>query len=50
MSSSLVAWNCVGVLIFFFFGGGGGGPGGYAVAQLVLALCYNPGGRGFDSR
>jgi hypothetical protein len=22
----------------------------YAVAQLVEALCYNPEGRGFDSR
>jgi hypothetical protein len=24
--------------------------GGYAVAQLVEALCYKPEGRGFDSR
>ena len=24
--------------------------GAYAVAQLVEALCYNPEGRGFDSR
>jgi hypothetical protein len=26
------------------------GVGGYAVAQLVEALCYKPEGRGFDSR
>jgi hypothetical protein len=25
-------------------------PMGYAVAQLVEALCYKPEGRGFDSR
>jgi hypothetical protein len=24
--------------------------GGHAVVQLVEALCYNPEGRGFDSR